>query len=257
MNPVAFQIFGLDIRWYGLIIGMGVLVGLFIAYVNCTLRKLDFDNIVDIFLWAFPLAIIGARAYYVIFEFAQYKDNLWNIFNIRQGGLAIHGGLIFGIGTAYIYTRIKKIDFLEYADVVMPSIIIAQAIGRWGNFFNQEAHGGEVSKEFISKFPEFIQSGMYIGGKYYHPTFLYECIWNIGVAVILFVLLYKLSSKYKGIVLYSYIALYSLGRFFIESLRTDSLYFMGMRVAQLVSVTGIVIGSILIVYTIIKNKKNS
>lgn len=256
MNPVAFNIWGLDIRWYGLVIGMGVFVGLFISYLNCKLRNLDFENIIDIFLWAFPLAIVGARLYYVIFEFAQYKDNIWNIFNIRQGGLAIHGGLIFGIATAYIYTRIKKIDFLAYADVVMPGIIIAQAIGRWGNFFNQEAHGSEVSKEFISNFPEFIQNGMYIGEKYYHPTFLYESMWNILVAVVLIIILYKLASRYKGIVLYSYISLYSLGRFFIEGLRTDSLYFIGMRVAQLVSLVGLIIGLILIIYTVIKIKNS-
>ncbi len=137
------------------------------------------------FLIAFPSAIIGARLYYVIFEFEDYKDNLINIFNIRQGGLAIHGGIIFGVLAVYIYLKYRKESFFKYVDVAAPSIILGQAIGRWGNFFNSEAHGGPVTKEFISKFPQFIQKGMFIEGTYYHPTFLYESIWNFIVCIFL------------------------------------------------------------------------
>ena len=139
MDPIAFSIFGLTIRWYGISIAIGMMVGIILANYTCKLKNLDYDEFLNIVLISFPIAIIGARAYYVIFEFNQYKDNLIEVFNIRQGGLAIHGGIIFGMIAALIYTRYKKENLLEFADVAAPAIIIAQAIGRWGNFFNSEA----------------------------------------------------------------------------------------------------------------------
>jgi phosphatidylglycerol:prolipoprotein diacylglycerol transferase len=254
MNPVAFEIFGQPIRWYGIIIASGVLVAFFVSYLLAKKKELDFDIIIDGFLWSFPFAIIGARLYYVIFEYKNYHSFI-DIINIRNGGLAIHGGLIGGLVVAYIFTKIKKINFFEYIDVIMPGVILAQAIGRWGNFMNQEAHGGPVSQEFISKFPQFIQDGMLINGTYYHPTFLYESVWNLIVFAILIFILYK-KKKQHGIVIGSYLILYSLGRFFIEALRTDSLMFFGLRVAQIISLLGIVIGIILILRAI-KNKENT
>ena len=161
-NPVAFDLFGFEVMWYGILIGFGIVLAFILAYKNAKKKGLNFDVLIDIFLVSFPCAIIGARAYYVIFEWSNYKDDLLSIFNIRQGGLAIHGGLIGAFLAAFIYTRIKKIKFLAYADLVAPSIILAQAVGRWGNFMNSEAHGDVVSKEFILKFPKFIQDGMYI-----------------------------------------------------------------------------------------------
>ena len=254
MNPVAFEIFGQPIRWYGIIIASGVLVAFFVSYLLAKKKELDFDIIIDGFLWSFPFAIIGARLYYVIFEYKNYHSFI-DIINIRNGGLAIHGGLIGGLVVAYIFTKIKKINFFEYIDVIMPGVILAQAIGRWGNFMNQEAHGGPVSQEFISKFPQFIQDGMLINGTYYHPTFLYESVWNLIVFAILIFIIYK-KKKQHGIVIGSYLILYSLGRFFIEALRTDSLMFFGLRVAQIISLLGIVIGIILILRAI-KNKENT
>lgn len=254
MNPVAFEAFGLEIRWYGILIGCGILAALLLAWYNCKKKNLNFDLLTDIFLWAFPVAIVGARLYYVAFEFDQYKDNLVDIFNIRLGGLAIHGGLIGALIVVLIFAKIKKLNLLEYVDVAAPSIIIAQAMGRWGNFMNGEAHGGPVTSEFIRHFPEFIQKGMNIRGVYYHPTFLYESIWNVLVCIILLFILYRKKESQNGIVICSYISLYSLGRVFIEGLRTDSLMFGGLRVAQMVSIAGIVIGiiGILIIYK--KNK---
>ena len=237
MDPIAFNIFGLTIRWYGILIATGMMVGILLANFTSRLKHVNYDELLNIILISFPIAIIGARTYYVIFEFNQYKDNLIEVFNIRQGGLAIHGGIIFGVVAALIYTRYKKESFLAFADVAAPSIIIAQAMGRWGNFFNSEAHGGPVSQGFISKFPHFIQKGMLIEGVYYHPTFLYESIWNVMVCLLLIYLLTKTFKK--GTVFFSYIGLYSLGRFFIEGLRTDSLMLGGIRVAQLISLTGI------------------
>lgn len=255
MNPIAFNVFGLEVRWYGILIALGILVGMFVASLNCKIKNISYDNFLDVFLVSLIPGIIGARLYYVAFEFDTYRDNLLSIFNTREGGLAIHGALIFGIGTAYIYTRIKKINFWDIADIAAPSFIIAQAIGRWGNFINGEAHGGPVSYEFISRFPEFIQKGMNISGTYYHPTFLYESLWNIVVFIILMIIIYKRQEHRKGIVIYSYIALYSLGRFFIEGLRTDSLMIMGLRTAQLVSILGVVIGIIGII--VIKRKRRT
>lgn len=255
MNPIAFEIFGMEIRWYGILIALGVVAAFALSYVNAKNKKLDFDIIIDGFLWCFPLAIVGARAYYVAFEFENYHS-FWDMINIRQGGIAIHGGLIAGLLTAYVFTKVKKVNFFEYIDVVMPGIILAQAVGRWGNFMNQEAHGGPVTEEFIRKFPEFIQQGMLINGTYYHPTFLYESIWNLIVCGILTYILYKKTNQH-GIVIASYMILYSVGRFFIEGLRTDSLMFFGLRIAQIVSLAGIAGGILILIYSIRRNKKES
>lgn len=253
MNPIAFRIFGMDIRWYGLIIAFGVLAAFGVTYITAKKKNLDFDIIIDGFLWSFPLAIIGARVYYVAFEFQNYHS-IWDMINIRNGGIAIHGGLIAGLLTAYVFTRVKKVNFFEYIDVVMPGIILAQAIGRWGNFMNQEAHGGPVTEQFISKFPQFIQQGMLINGTYYHPTFLYESIWNLLVCAILIYILYKKKQQH-GIVIGSYMILYSIGRFFIEGLRTDSLMFFGLRIAQIVSLIGILAGIVVIIFACRKKTK--
>jgi len=250
MNPIAFNILGLDIRWYGIFIATGMMVGILLASFTCKLKDVNYDELLNIVLISFPIAIIGARAYYVIFEFGQYKDNLIEVFNIRQGGLAIHGGIIFGMLAAFIYTRYKKENLLEFADVAAPSIIIAQAMGRWGNFFNSEAHGGPVTQGFISKFPHFIQQGMLIDGVYYHPTFLYESIWNVMVCLVLIYLLRKTFKR--GTVFFTYIGLYSIGRFFIEGLRTDSLMLGSIRVAQLISLSGV---AIWIIFLLINNKR--
>lgn len=239
MNPVAFSIFGVDIMWYGILIALGVIAAITLSQYTCKLNNTSFDEIMNIFLIAFPSGVIGARLYYVIFEFDYYRNNFIDIFNIRQGGLAIHGGIIFSMAAAYIYTRVKKDSFLKYADTAAPCIVLAQGIGRWGNFFNSEAHGGQVTQSFIQRFPEFIQRGMYINGSYYHPTFLYESIWDVTVCILLLLILRK--SPRKGTIIALYIGLYSLGRFFIEGLRTDSLMFGSLRMAQVVSLAGIFI----------------
>lgn len=251
MNPVAFSIGGFDIRWYGILIAFGMALGIFIANYNCKWRDADYDKLLNIVLLSIPIGIVGARLYYVILEFENYKNNIIDAFNIRNGGLAIHGGLIFAFGTALIYTKIKKLNFIKFADVAAPSIILAQALGRWGNFFNQEAHGDAVSYEFIKHFPMFIQSGMNINGTYYNPTFLYESTWNITVFLILIIILRK--SKKNGIVFFTYIGLYSIGRFIIEGMRTDSLMIGSVRMAQLVSLSGVIIWLVFITLNYYKN----
>ncbi|MBB6632244.1 prolipoprotein diacylglyceryl transferase [Clostridium algidicarnis] len=255
MNPVAFNIFGIDLMWYGIIISFGVMLGLIIISYTSKLKGVSFDNIIDTFLIAFPIAIIGARAYYVAFEFEDYRGNILSMLNLRQGGLAIHGGVIFGVLAAYLYSKKKKFDFLSMIDVVAPSLILAQGIGRWGNFINKEAHGGPVTSQFISKFPSFIQRGMNIGGTYYHPTFLYESIWDLIVFFILLMLLKKRKEEEKGTIIAYYAVLYSLGRLFIEGLRTDSLMILGLRTAQIVSLLLIIAG--LVSIFIIKKRANN
>lgn len=237
MNPIAFSVFGLSIRWYGIIIACGMLLAIILSSYTSKHRNIIYDELLNMTLISLPLAIIGARAYYVIFSYKDYINNPISVFDTRQGGLAIHGGVIVGLLSCFIYCYKKRLKFLEYADVAAPSIIIAQAIGRWGNFFNQEAHGGPVSYSFIKHFPMFIQKGMYIDGTYYHPTFLYESIWDLCTFFILITILRK--SKKRGIVVASYIGLYSIGRFFIEGLRTDSLMLGPLRIAQVVSLIGV------------------
>ncbi|KAJ51198.1 phosphatidylglycerol:prolipoprotein diacylglycerol transferase [Clostridium tetanomorphum] len=255
MNPIAFSIFGIDIRWYGIFIATGVLLSLWLAKYTSKLKNVDFDMLFNTFFIAFPIAVIGARLYYVIFNFQYYKDNLLSALNIREGGLAIHGGIIFGLVTAYIYIKNKKENFLKFADIAAPSLILAQGIGRWGNFFNSEAHGGPVSYEFIKHFPKFIQKGMFIDGVYYHPTFLYESLWNIFVCIVLIIILKK--TLIEGITVFTYIGLYSLGRFFIEGLRTDSLMFGNMRVAQMVSILGILCWVFFLIYIRTKERRQN
>jgi phosphatidylglycerol:prolipoprotein diacylglycerol transferase len=254
MNPVAFNIGNFEIRWYGILIVLGIFIGMFIAYYNSKKLNLDFEKIIDGFLVAFPCAIVGARAYYVFFEFDNFKNNIWSVFNLRTGGLAIHGGLIGALIGTIIYCKFKKIEMMKYLDVVAPSLILAQAIGRWGNFMNGEAHGDVVSYEFISKFPEFIQKGMYLDGHYYNPTFLYESMWNLIIFLILMIILHKKKSNENGVVIASYAVLYSVGRLFIESLRTDSLMIGNIRIAQFMSILGVVIGITYIIY--VKSKKH-
>lgn len=253
MNPIAFSIFGLDIRWYGVIIAFGIIVAILLSNYTAKIKGINHDILMDAVLVCLPAAIIGARLYYVIFSWEYYRYNLGEIFNIRGGGLAIHGGVIFGFGAALIFSKIKKVSFLKYADAAAPTVILAQGIGRWGNFFNQEAHGGAVSYEFIKNFPLFIQKGMLIDGVYYNPTFLYESLWNFLCTAALLIVLKR--SKRDGFTLFTYIALYSAGRFIIEGMRTDSLMIGTFRVAQLISLTGILLWIGFIIYGRIKDNR--
>jgi len=250
MDPIAFYIFGISIRWYALLIVTGLIIGIGIAKINCKYRGINYDTLVDITFIIFPIAIIGARLYYVAFEFDNYKNNLIEIFNLRQGGLAIHGGILFAVIGGLIIAKRKQIDLVKTLDVVAPSLIIAQAIGRWGNFFNGEAYGGQVTYKFIQHFPTFIQQGMHINGMYYQPTFLYESFWNFLVFAILMILLRK--NKRTGIVAFSYLGLYSIGRYFIEGMRSDSLMLYNVRIAQIVSILGVITWLSFLIYPIIK-----
>ncbi len=225
INPVAFSIFNIDIMWYGILIGSGVLIGTLLALREA--RRIGFrdEDLMDLLIIAIPSAIIGARLYYVIFQFDYYKNNFLEIFNIRGGGLAIHGGIIAAVLVGAIFCKIRKVNFWQIADITAPSIILGQAIGRWGNFINQEAYGTVTDLPW----------GIIINGQKVHPTFLYESLWNI--VVFIFLLWYRRKARKKdGEVFLLYAILYSIGRFFVEGLRTDSLMFGDFRVAQLISI---------------------
>ncbi|NLO88811.1 MAG: prolipoprotein diacylglyceryl transferase [Clostridia bacterium] len=246
MDPVAFQLGPFAVRWYGILLGTAVAAGTFTAYVEAKRKNVNPDHILNLVLICLPTALLGARLYYVAFHWDYYGTNLSEIPALWHGGLAIHGGLIGGLAAGYFYIRKNRLDFWKIADVMFLGIILGQAIGRWGNFFNQEAHGGPVSREFISRFPRFIQEGMFIEGQYYHPTFLYESLWNIAVFLVLLILSRKRSVK-TGEVFLSYLALYSVGRFFIEGLRMDSLMLGSYKAAQIVSAVLVAVSIFLII----------
>ncbi len=227
IDPVAFHLGFLKVHWYGIILGSAAVFGLILALIEA--RRINFDSeiLMDLLLYAVPLAIIGARAYYVLFQWKYYAANPIEIIAIWHGGLAIHGALIGSILAGFIFAKSKGISFLKLADLAAPSILLGQAIGRWGNFMNQEAHGGPVDLAFLQNMhlPAFIVNQMNIVGIYYHPTFLYESIWNIiGVIILLW---FRRGNPVKGLVFFNYLIWYSIGRFFIEGLRTDSLAFDG------------------------------
>lgn len=250
LDRVAFEIGGYPIYWYGIIIAFGIVVAYILGTREGRRRGLPNDTFADLLIFAIPISIICARIYYVMFEWDYYSQNPIKIIAINEGGIAIHGALIGAVLTAIIFCRVKKISFWKVADIAAPSIIIAQAIGRWGNFMNQEAHGGAVTREFLEglHLPDFIINQMYIHGQYYHPTFLYESLWN--VAGFIFLILLRKTVVRQGEVFLSYAIWYSLGRFWIEGLRTDSLYLWStdIRIAQLVSILTIIVAIVLMIY---------
>ncbi|HDP6039056.1 TPA: prolipoprotein diacylglyceryl transferase [Staphylococcus aureus] len=252
IDPVAFNLGPLSIRWYGIIIAVGILLGYFVAQRALVKAGLHKDTLVDIIFYSALFGFIAARIYFVIFQWPYYAENPGEIIKIWHGGIAIHGGLIGGFIAGVIVCKVKNLNPFQIGDIVAPSIILAQGIGRWGNFMNHEAHGGPVSRAFLEQLhlPNFIIENMYINGQYYHPTFLYESIWDVAG----FIILVNIRKHLKlGETFFLYLTWYSFGRFFIEGLRTDSLMLTSnIRVAQLVSILLILISISLIIYRRIK-----
>lgn len=253
MSRVLISIGQINIYWYSFLIFISLILGLLISKIECKRKKVDFNFILDLVCYLVPVAIIGARTYYVIFKFSDFKNNLLSIFYIWEGGLAIYGAIISGILFIIYYCKKKKQNILKILDVIAPSLILGQAIGRWGNFFNQEAYGPITSLNFLEKLhlPDFIINQMYINNLYRQPTFLYESIWCIIGFIILMLLRKKI--KREGLITSFYLIWYSIGRFFIESLRDDSLYIGVFRVSQIVSIIMILIGF----YLILKKEKTN
>lgn len=247
IDRIAIELGPINIYWYGIIIAFGILLGWFLATRELKKLGLSEDIFSDLLIWTIPISIISARIYYVLFKWEYYLQNPSKVFAIWEGGIAIHGALMGGIITTIIFAKKRGVSFWQLADIAAPSIILGQAIGRWGNFMNQEAHGGEVTRSFLENLnlPEFIINQMYINGMYYHPTFLYESIWNI-LGLISLLILRRFEPR-RGELFLSYIIWYSIGRFFVEGLRTDSLMLIDtLRIAQLLSLILIVIAIFLI-----------
>lgn len=261
MNTIAFPRLGLSftvdpiaihypggggIHWYGIIIAAGVVLALLLCGAVYKKRGRNPEELLDFLIWALPVGIVGARSYYVLFSWESYKDNLAEIWRIWNGGLAIYGGLIAGLITALVFCRIREISFPEFADVAVLGVALGQCMGRWGNFINCEAHGGETSLPW----------GMSInGGAPVHPTFLYESLWTLlGLGLLLLLLRRRLPG---GCVFFSYLMWYGAGRFFIEGLRTDSLYTsFGMRASQLVAAVSVLAGICGIIWAHVMKKRS-
>lgn len=239
-NPVAFTILGQDIRWYGIFIALGMFLGLLVAYLRAPRHQIQSERIIDLALISIPAGIIGARIYYVIFNWQLYEGDFFKIINLRNGGLAIHGGLIFGLLAAAIFCRMWSIAPLNLLDLVAPSLALAQSIGRWGNYFNQEAHGG----------PTDLPWAILINGEKVHPTFLYESLW----CFLLFLILISIDNRrsFSGRTFLAYGVLYSIERFFVEQLRTDSLMIGHFKTAQIFS--GIIFVLFLIIWIVMERK---
>jgi phosphatidylglycerol:prolipoprotein diacylglycerol transferase len=272
LNPIFIQI-GDSLSWhmYSLMIMTGLAIAIILGIREGAKLGISSNDIIDGVIIVVPLSIIGTRLWYVAFEWDLYKNDLFGIFDLTKGGLAIHGGFITAFISVYFYTKFKKINFLSAFDITAPGFLIAQAFGRWGNFFNQEAHGGviggapkwdsstttetmnaawDTQREFLSgrlHLPDFITNQMYLKGPdglhYYHPTFLYESMWNI-VGFIIMLVLRRTKLLKRGELLPVYLIWYSIGRFFIEGMRTDSLYIgdSNFRTAQVISVLMIIAG---------------
>ena len=267
----SISIFGFRIAFYGIIIGIGILAGICVAQADAKRRGQDPEIYLDFALYAIVCSIIGARIYYVVFEWDMYKDNLLQVFNLRGGGLAIYGGVIGAVLTLLVYTRVKKISFFSMADTGCLGLITGQIIGRWGNFFNCEAFGGYTENLFAMRIRRSLVNENMIsqdllnhlivenGVEYIqvHPTFLYESLWNLGL--LLFMLWYRKRKKFDGEMLWIYFLGYGVGRFWIESLRTDQLKVPGtaLAVSQLLSaaLVGAAVGALTYHYKKISKKE--
>ena len=246
MNPVALQLGPISIRWYAICIVSGLILAVYLSMKEAPRKKIDPDDIIDFILIAFPLAIVGARIYYVIFEWGYYSQHPGEIFAIWNGGIAIYGGLLTGALVLYLFSRRRFIEPIDFLDIAAPSVMIAQSIGRWGNFFNQEAYGAAVKS--LNYLPSFIRDQMYIDGSYSQPTFLYESSWNLLGFLLILILRRKPQFLRQGEITAFYLIWYGFGRMIIEGMRTDSLMFAGLRVSQWLSMILILVGLAIIIY---------
>ena len=254
MDRILFSFGPITIYWYSVTMLLSVLTGIYLSLKESKKQEM-YSFVSDLITYIIIFGIIGARLYYVIFNFDTYKYDLLSIFKIWEGGIAIYGAIIGGFLAIVYLAKKQKQSIIRTTDIIVPGLILAQAIGRWGNFFNSEAHGTAVSLEFLKSLhlPKFIIDGMNINGLYYHPTFLYESIWCL-LGFIVLLLIRKIIKRKDGIVTYSYFIWYGIGRTLIEGLRTDSLYLGEFRISQIISIILIITGIIGIIINYIKNK---
>ncbi len=250
VNEVAFTLFGRSIAWYGVIITVGIILAVLYVINRGKYEGIDSDTIIDYALFVIPIAIIGARLYYVLTTLDQY-DSFMEMIAIWNGGLAIYGAVIGGALTALVVSKVKKIKVLKIFDMLAPAVMIGQIIGRWGNFVNAEAYG-EVTDCFLRMG---IRTQYMTETIYVHPTFLYESLWNL-LGFLLINAYYK-KKKYHGEIFFMYMSWYGLGRFFIEGLRTDSLYVGNFRISQVVGIVSFAVGAFFLVYFYFKKAKKA
>ena len=256
MNPILLSFGPIQIHWYSFFMALGLLIGGYMVLKETKKHGILEDNMIDFFFVLLPISFVGARLYFVVFHLDYYLTYPIDIIKVWEGGLAIHGGIIVGLLTAFIFCKKKNLNFLQIVDIAVPGVILAQSFGRWGNFYNGEAHGAVTTLETLRslKIPEFIINGMKIDDVYYYPTFYFESIWCI-IGFIIMVILRKNKKIKTGFITGFYFIWYGIGRFFIESSRTDSLMLFNIKVAQLVSIIGIIVGIIFIIYSF-KSKKD-
>ncbi len=251
INPVAFNLGNLSVKWYGVIMALAIILAVSMAIIEGRKRQIESDDFVDLLLWAVPLGYVGARIYYVIFEWQYYAQHPDQIIAIWNGGIAIYGGLLAGLVVLLIFCYKKMLPPFLMLDIITPGVMAAQILGRWGNFINQEAHGGPTTLGFLQSLhlPNFIISQMKINGIYYQPTFLYESFFNLIGLILILVLRHRKHLFKQGEIFMLYLAWYSVVRFFVEGMRTDSLYLWGsIRVSQLLSLILLVIVIGLFIY---------
>lgn len=260
--------FGFEIAFYGITIGIGVLAGILMAEHEAKRTGQNPDTYYELASIAVVLSVIGARIYYVIFAWDHYKDNIWSIFNIREGGLAIYGGVLTAIATVFVFAKVKKLSYGQLMDTAGLGLILGQIIGRWGNFFNREAFGEYTNNLFAMRLPldavrksdvtELMREHMEIvdGIEYIqvHPTYLYESLWNLGV--LMFLLYWRKHKKFQGEIFFMYLLGYGIGRFWIEGLRTDQLILFGtgLAVSQVLALVMVVVSSVVIILFRKKNR---
>lgn len=266
ISDTAITVFGIDIKWYGIIITVGMILAFFVARNRAKYEGILVDDIYDVTLFCIVFGVIGARLYYILFKLGDFiitdtgslwgnvKASLLEMVNIRGGGLAIYGGIIAGFFTALIVARVKKIRFPVLADVAAPAVLIGQILGRWGNFVNVEAFGGSTDLPWrMGIHGTYGEAGEWVTEMFVHPTFLYESLWNL-VAFVLILAFYK-KKKYNGQVFLFYGAWYGLGRFLIEGLRTDSLMLGPVRISQIVAAAAFVACTVMFVLFMFRTPK--
>lgn len=253
MSRIAISLGPISISWYSICILLGIVLAGLVINKEAKKSNIPTAFVTNLIFWCVIFGIVGARIYYVLFNLDYYISSPMEIIKVWNGGLAIHGGIIAGVITLILYCKKYGVNILKMMDIAVPGVILAQAIGRWGNFFNSEAHGSVVTRNFLESLhlPEFIIDGMYIGGSYYHPTFLYESIFCL-IGFFVLIGIRSIKGTKLGNTTAVYLIWYGVLRFFIESLRTDSLMLGDLKVAQLVSIIMVVIGVVMLIITKLK-----
>lgn len=246
MNAILLDLGFIQIYWYSFILFIAMLVAGFLALKESKKWNIPEDLMINLFFWIIPISLIGARLYFVAFHLDYYSEHLIEIFKVWEGGLAIHGGILAGLLFILFYSKKYKMNTKRLLDIIVVSLLLGQAIGRWGNFFNGEAHGALTTLESLQWLPNFIVEGMHIDGFYYQPTFLYESIWCL-LGFILFLVIRRRKYLKLGQLTSLYMIWYGIGRFVIEWFRTDSLMLGNFKIAMIVSFLLVVIGIILFI----------